>query len=78
MLLANISVAERITADFPDCALLRRHPVPPEENYKPVVDVSICKYSFLISIQIFEIVKKNLDLDVHRSNFRWQRRKALK
>lgn len=40
MLLANISVAERITADFPDCALLRRHPIPPEENYKPVVDVS--------------------------------------
>lgn len=39
MLLANISVAERITADFPNCALLRRHPVPPKENYKPLVDV---------------------------------------
>ena len=27
MLLANISVAEKIRADFPDCAVLRRHPV---------------------------------------------------
>jgi len=28
MLLANISVAERILAEFPECAMLRRHPEP--------------------------------------------------
>lgn len=39
MLLANISVAERITTEYPDCALLRRHPVPAAESYKPVIEV---------------------------------------
>uniref|UniRef100_A0A8R1DX06 Protein DIS3 homolog n=1 Tax=Caenorhabditis japonica TaxID=281687 RepID=A0A8R1DX06_CAEJA len=38
MLLANISVAEKILAEFPDCALLRRHPVPLKESYKPLVE----------------------------------------
>ncbi len=36
MLLANISVAEAITDAYPDTAVLRRHPVPPPANYKPV------------------------------------------
>lgn len=39
MLLANISVAEKISAEFPECALLRRHPVPAVESYKPVIEV---------------------------------------
>jgi exoribonuclease R len=29
MLMANCAVAERVTAAFPRCALLRRHPAPP-------------------------------------------------
>uniref|UniRef100_UPI00358EC805 exosome complex exonuclease RRP44-like isoform X1 n=2 Tax=Myxine glutinosa TaxID=7769 RepID=UPI00358EC805 len=33
MLLANISVAKKIQQEFPDCALLRRHPPPPPSNY---------------------------------------------
>lgn len=41
MLLANISVAEKILAEYPDCALLRRHPVPNEQSYKQLVEVSI-------------------------------------
>lgn len=40
MLLANISVAEKILSEYPDCALLRRHPVPLKESYKPLVEVS--------------------------------------
>ena len=28
MLLANISVAEKIVQHFPSCSLLRRHPTP--------------------------------------------------
>ncbi|KRT80779.1 hypothetical protein AMK59_5521 [Oryctes borbonicus] len=37
MLLANISVAEKILSDFPDCAVLRRHPEPPAINLEPLV-----------------------------------------
>lgn len=37
MLLANISVAQKILEDFPDCAMLRRHPTPPASNFDPLV-----------------------------------------
>ena len=37
MLLANISVATKILEDFPDCAMLRRHPQPPPSNFEPLV-----------------------------------------
>lgn len=37
MLQANISVAEKILEDFPDCAMLRRHPQPPQTNFEPLV-----------------------------------------
>ena len=37
MLAANISAAERIYKDFPDCAMLRRHPSPPPSNFDPLV-----------------------------------------
>ncbi|XP_028278895.1 exosome complex exonuclease RRP44 [Parambassis ranga] len=33
MLLANISVAQKIHDEFPECALLRKHPAPPPSNY---------------------------------------------
>jgi len=37
MLAANISAAERIYKEFPDCAMLRRHPAPPPSNFEPLV-----------------------------------------
>lgn len=37
MLLANISVAEKILEDFPECAMLRRHPIPPSSNFDPLI-----------------------------------------
>ena len=37
MLLANVSVAEKIEQEFPECAMLRRHPCPPQANYEPLV-----------------------------------------
>ena len=37
MLAANLSSAERICAEFPDCAMLRRHPAPPPSNFDPLV-----------------------------------------
>uniref|UniRef100_A0A674C2D5 Protein DIS3 homolog n=1 Tax=Salmo trutta TaxID=8032 RepID=A0A674C2D5_SALTR len=33
MLLANISVAQKIYDEFSECALLRKHPAPPPSNY---------------------------------------------
>ncbi|CAB3236838.1 unnamed protein product [Arctia plantaginis] len=33
MLLANTSVAEKLAAEFPQCALLRRHPAPPPAHF---------------------------------------------
>ncbi|KAM9808765.1 exosome complex exonuclease RRP44 [Syngnathus typhle] len=33
MLLANISVAQKIYDEFAECALLRKHPAPPPSNY---------------------------------------------
>uniref|UniRef100_S4R6J8 RNB domain-containing protein n=1 Tax=Petromyzon marinus TaxID=7757 RepID=S4R6J8_PETMA len=43
MLLANISVAERIVDEFPECALLRRHPAPPPSNYDILVKAAKSK-----------------------------------
>eukprot|EP01117_Protostelium_nocturnum_P014512 TRINITY_DN5529_c0_g1_i2.p1 TRINITY_DN5529_c0_g1~~TRINITY_DN5529_c0_g1_i2.p1 ORF type:complete len:923 (+),score=171.48 TRINITY_DN5529_c0_g1_i2:291-3059(+) len=40
MLLANVSVAEKIYHHFPNFAILRRHPTPPEENFKPVINAA--------------------------------------
>lgn len=37
MLLANVSVAEKIQQEFPECAMLRRHPCPPQSNFDPLV-----------------------------------------
>ncbi|KAG8231427.1 hypothetical protein J437_LFUL000143 [Ladona fulva] len=37
MLLANISVAEHLFENFPACALLRRHPQPPKDNFSPLI-----------------------------------------
>ena len=37
MLAANISAAEKIFSEFPDCAMLRRHPSPPASNFDPLV-----------------------------------------
>lgn len=37
MLLANISVAEKIDKEFPEYAMLRRHPTPPQTNFEPLI-----------------------------------------
>lgn len=37
MLLANISVAEKILKEFPECAMLRRHPCPPPTNFSSLL-----------------------------------------
>lgn len=37
MLLANVSVAEKIITEFPECAMLRRHPEPPQKNFESLI-----------------------------------------
>lgn len=37
MLLANITVARKITDTFPQCALLRRHPTPTPRMLEPLL-----------------------------------------
>ena len=37
MLLANVAVARKIYEAFPECACLRRHPVPPQSNFDPII-----------------------------------------
>lgn len=37
MLLANCSVAAKIEKEFPDYAMLRRHPSPPQTNFDPLI-----------------------------------------
>ncbi|OQV16180.1 Exosome complex exonuclease RRP44 [Hypsibius exemplaris] len=44
MLLANISVAEKIHKEFPEYALLRRHPAPPLSSYDPVLKAAQSKH----------------------------------
>ncbi|KAF8376338.1 dis-3 [Pristionchus pacificus] len=41
MLLANRAVAEKVLSSYPECALLRRHPIPSEVSYKPLIEVTI-------------------------------------
>jgi hypothetical protein len=48
MLLANISVADHIFKHFPECAVLRRHPVPPASNFEPFLKAGKTQVGFLI------------------------------
>ena len=43
MLLANCSTAMKTLEEFPDCAMLRRHPSPPASNFDPIVKIAESK-----------------------------------
>ncbi|XP_014350359.1 exosome complex exonuclease RRP44 [Latimeria chalumnae] len=43
MLLANVSVAEKIYNEFSECALLRKHPAPPPSNYDILIKAAKSK-----------------------------------
>lgn len=45
MLLANISVAQKINEEFSEHALLRKHPAPPPSNYDILVKAAKSKAS---------------------------------
>lgn len=67
MLLANISVAERITTEYPDCALLRRHPVPAAESYKPVIEAARAR-GFVMNVSSGKALAQSLDNAVDVNN----------
>uniref|UniRef100_A0A1A8ISF4 Protein DIS3 homolog n=1 Tax=Nothobranchius kuhntae TaxID=321403 RepID=A0A1A8ISF4_NOTKU len=49
MLLANISVAQKIYDEFSECALLRKHPAPPPSNYDVLIKAAKSKVSLVAS-----------------------------
>lgn len=59
MLLANISVAEKIFAEFPEHAILRRHPIPPPSNFEPLVKAA----NYLASIMDEAVPKMKLEIE---------------
>lgn len=67
MLLANVSVAEKILHEFPDNALLRRHPSPPENNFGPVIKAAKSK-GFQIDVSSGKALADSLDEAVVPSN----------
>lgn len=48
MLLANVSVAEKILEEFPEVALLRRHPEPPIQNFDPLIKAASYQVKFIL------------------------------
>ncbi|XP_075909485.1 exosome complex exonuclease RRP44-like [Petromyzon marinus] len=60
MLLANISVAERIVGEFLECALLRRHPALPPSNYDILVKAAKSK-NIEIQVDSAKALAESLD-----------------
>uniref|UniRef100_S4RXP3 RNB domain-containing protein n=1 Tax=Petromyzon marinus TaxID=7757 RepID=S4RXP3_PETMA len=60
MLLANVSVAERIVDEFLECALLRRHPAPPPSNYDILVKAAKSK-NIEIQVDSAKALAESLD-----------------
>ncbi|XP_006639445.1 exosome complex exonuclease RRP44 [Lepisosteus oculatus] len=60
MLLANISVAQKIYEEFPEFALLRKHPAPPPSNYDILVKAAKSK-SFELRTDSAKALADSLD-----------------
>uniref|UniRef100_A0A7E4VF69 S1 motif domain-containing protein n=1 Tax=Panagrellus redivivus TaxID=6233 RepID=A0A7E4VF69_PANRE len=67
MLLANVSVAKRIYEEYPDFAVLRRHPIPPKEQYEPLVRAADA-LGFKIDPSTGKTLADSLDKAVDPSN----------
>ncbi|KAK3581182.1 hypothetical protein CHS0354_024716 [Potamilus streckersoni] len=60
MLLANISTAQKIYEEFPNCAVLRRHPSPPPSNFDPLLKAALSK-GFSITVSSGKELADSLD-----------------
>jgi len=69
MLLANISVAEKILKEFPECAMLRRHPEPPQSNFESLIKAAKHQVLYLLIIVHYIQYNENI-LNHHQSNFK--------
>merc|ERR1719221_1931881 len=67
MLAANISAAERIYQEFPDCAMLRRHPAPPPSNFDPLVKAA-AQQGFSLKIDTGKELADSLNAAVDSRN----------
>ncbi len=67
MLAANVSSAERIFSEFPDCAMLRRHPAPPPSNFDPLVKAARTQ-GFDIKVDTGKELADSLDAAVDPGN----------
>ena len=67
MLAANVSSAEAIFKEFPDCAMLRRHPAPPPSNFEPLVKAGKTQ-GFEIRVDSGKDLADSLDAAVIDSN----------
>ncbi|CAK1598616.1 unnamed protein product [Parnassius mnemosyne] len=63
MLLANVSVAERLARDFPQCALLRRHPAPPPAYFHTFLKAA-SQQGFELDVSTNKSFSKSLDAAV--------------
>ncbi|BGP42575.1 exosome catalytic subunit dis3 [Rhodotorula kratochvilovae] len=61
MLLANISVAQRIYQQFPQTAVLRRHAPPPETNFEVLQDVLQKRRGFTLDVSTSGALADSLD-----------------
>ncbi|GAA6054375.1 hypothetical protein JCM3770_003344 [Rhodotorula araucariae] len=67
MLLANISVAERIYQQFPQTAVLRRHAPPPKTNFEVLQDVLQKRRGFTLDVSTSGALADSLDKCVDSS-----------
>lgn len=67
MLLANISVAEKIYETFPEFAVLRRHPKPSNSNFEELI-VAAKNRNFEINVSSGKSLSESLELAVDAKN----------
>ena len=67
MLAANISAAKKIYQEFPDCAMLRRHPEPPLANFDSLVKAGK-QQGFPIKVDCGKNLADTLNLAVDPKN----------
>ncbi|XP_017760739.1 PREDICTED: exosome complex exonuclease RRP44 [Eufriesea mexicana] len=67
MLLANISVAKKIVEEFPEFAVLRRHPEPPSANFEPLIKAGK-NQGFIINVNSGKELAESLDKCHKESN----------
>jgi len=67
MLLANIYVAGKIFQEFPECAVLRRHPPPPLSNFDPLIKAAKSR-GFELTVDSGKGLAESLDKAVDPDN----------